>query len=178
MKITPYTSVEQKKEGWFLHMAVSDECVRPSDRVRKSLTEIQERVVDRVLLGESLQEAADHEEVTKMELDKWNRMGTAFEEITREKLAGRWDGCKMMILVLLQESQKRLQSIIRSGKDSDAIKATGMLLEMKDSLLPNGFRFTLTEEQRGRWIEQRNANGDYWEGYGRMPTPMEAARRS
>jgi len=149
-----------------LHMANQKKQVLPHERVRKSLTEIQERVVDRMLSGESFLEATDNEGVSIEERYKWDRLGTAFEEIKREKLAGSWGSCSMMTLRLIRESQKRLLSIITKGKDSDATKASGVVLKMMKLIVPNGYRFTLTQQQEIERCSAARSLGDYWEGVG------------
>jgi len=142
------------------------------ERVRKPLTEIQERVVDRMLSGESFLEATDNEGVSMEERLKWDRLGTAFEEIKREKLDGSWGSCALMTLRLIRESQKRLLSIIAKGKDSDAIKASGVVFKMMKSIVPNGFRFTLTQEQECERFSAARSLGDYWEGVGELMSPQ------
>ena len=147
-------------------MIKKEKGILPHERVRKSLTEIQERVVDRMLSGESFLEATENEGVSMEERLKWDRLGTAFEEIKREKLAGSWDSCELMTLRLIRESQKRLLSIIAKGKDSDATKASSLVLKMVKLTIPNGYRFTLTQQQEVERYSAVRQLGDYWEGVG------------
>lgn len=136
------------------------------ERVRKPLTEIQERVVDRMLSGESFLEATDNEGVSMEERLKWDRLGTAFEDIKREKLAGSWGSCSLMTLRLIRDSQKRLQRIITSGSDRDAMRASGIVLKMMKTIVPKGFNFKLTQEQEIERYSAARHLGDYWEGVG------------
>lgn len=150
-------------------MADQEKRINLKDCVRKPLTEIQERVVNRMLSGEGLLEAAEHENVPKKELNAWNRLGTAFEEIKREKLAGRWDSCIMMTMSLLCESQVRLKSIITIGSDSDAIKASAMVLEMRATLLSKGFRSQLPQDQEDMWFTTGTLSGIAGKGSAEYP---------
>lgn len=132
-------------------------------RRRKSLTEEQERVVDRMLSGMSLEEAAATEGVDQDEVLRWKQLGTAFEEIQREMLMARWESCRLTPMYLIRLSQARLARIIESGKDAEAIKATGLVIKYAKLLAPNGYHFKLSSSDSSLQYSMKDISGDYWE---------------
>lgn len=137
-------------------------------KVKKPLTEEQTRVLDRMLSGQSMQEAADAEGIDREDLWYWKQLGTAFEEIQREKLSARWESCQMMTMNLLWQGLNRLVKIIEEGSDADAIKASGTALKMKAAIAPEGFKFKLTRDEESQQIRFRNVSKDYY-----VETPVE-----
>jgi hypothetical protein len=143
---------------------VEKEYTKPSDvSLRKPLTEEQTRVVNRMLAGQSLWEAAEAEGIEDWKLSQWNRLGCVFEEVSREKLLARWASCQTMTMRLVWQSLNRLAKIIESGTDADAIRASGAVLKLKAMIAPNGFKLWLTPDEHQKQLRFRDVLGDYYE---------------
>lgn len=130
---------------------------------RKPLTDEQHRVVNRMLNGQSLQEAADAEGIEGWKLWQWNRLGCVFEEVHREKLAARWASCQTMTMRLVWLSLNRLVKIIETGSDADAIRASGSVLKTMAMIAPGGLKLKLSRDEEAQQLRFRDVYGDYYE---------------
>jgi hypothetical protein len=146
-----------------------------SPRRRKSLTEEQERVFDRMQQGLGFDEAAAAEGIDRDEAREWMRLGSAFEEIQREMLFARWESCKLMPIHLLRLCEMRLARIIESGNDADAIKASGLVPKLMKLLAPYGYGFRLSVPDQEYQNSRRDVES-YWEEVEQDKRPLDSGR--
>jgi hypothetical protein len=142
---------------------------------RASLTPKQESVMLRLLGGESQSEAAANEGVDPTTLSRWMRLGSAFEEIYRERRSEIWESHKQRIVRLVGVACNRIYDMMLDDDQAIALKAIDRGIKMLTALAPSGFNYALSSQQAEEQTVAKHYSNDYYEG-GRLRSPSEVAR--